>query len=152
MDRCGWTGRARVVRARSEEAGRNPDLRGTFALVVARSFATPPVTAEAAAPFLRPDGLLLVSEPPSEPRDGILRESGPSARWPRAPLADLGLAPLERYWDGFGFAVLRQVVPCPDRFPRRTGIPGKRPLYQPDAGGSGSPGSAPDPGTPSFRA
>jgi hypothetical protein len=29
----------------------------------------------------------------------------------------------------FGFDVVRQEMPCPDRFPRRVGVPRKRPLF-----------------------
>ena len=30
---------------------------------------------------------------------------------------------------GASYQVVRQASPCPDRFPRRTGIPTKRPLF-----------------------
>jgi len=110
-----------VVRARAEDAGRIPHLRGSFDAVVARSFGSPPVTAECAAPFLHPGGLLVVSEPP---------RADPEARWPRDGLATLGLEPLRTARTGFGYQVLRQNDPCPDRFPRRAGVAAKRPLYR----------------------
>ena len=108
-----------VVRARAEEAGREPALRGTFALVTARSFGPPPVTAECAAPFLAPDGRLVVSEPP----DG-------ADRWPAEGAAILGMELLRRTTTAAGrYQVLHQLGPVDDRFPRRTGLPGKRPLF-----------------------
>jgi 16S rRNA (guanine527-N7)-methyltransferase len=131
IDECGWAHRVKVVRARAETAGRS-DLRGTFDLVVARSFAPPPVTAECAAPFLRPGGLLIVSEPPSDMRldaqAGVCASD--SGRWPPEGLAVVGLEVVAGWRREYGYQVLRQGSPCPMRFPRREGIPGKRPIYR----------------------
>ncbi|HWD52570.1 MAG TPA: RsmG family class I SAM-dependent methyltransferase, partial [Acidimicrobiales bacterium] len=60
----GISDRVTVVRGRAEESGRLPSLRGRFDLVTARSFGSPAVTAECAAPFLEVGGILVVSEPP----------------------------------------------------------------------------------------
>ena len=118
--RLGCSGRVQVVAERAEIVGRDPAHRGAYPLVVARSFGPPAVTAECAAPLLAPSGLLVVSEPPAS--DG--------ARWDTAGLARLGAAPerVARTPKGT-FQVIRQVVPCPDRYPRRVGIPAKRPLF-----------------------
>jgi len=48
-------------------------------------------------------------------------------------LAALGLEPLAALRPRFGYQVLRQVEPCPERFPRRAGMAAKRPLYRADA-------------------
>jgi 16S rRNA (guanine527-N7)-methyltransferase len=138
----GWGDRVRVVTARAEEAGRVAGLRGAFTLVVARSFGSPPVTAECAAPFLRTQGILIVSEPPVESSAGEL-----DARWPGDGLAKVGLERLAVRRDVFGYRILRQARECPERFPRRVGIPAKRPLYRVGDGGSSRPrrsDSAPD--------
>ena len=116
----GWGNRVSVVRARAEEAGRDAGLRGTFDVVTARGFGPPAVTAECGAPFLRPGGHLVVSEPPDD---------DDASRWPAAALAALGLV-AERTWrEPFHYRSLRQAHPCPDRYPRRTGQPAKRPLF-----------------------
>ncbi|MDQ3757565.1 MAG: class I SAM-dependent methyltransferase, partial [Actinomycetota bacterium] len=115
----GWEARVRVLRARAEEAGRDAALRGRTTLVVSRSFGPPAAVAECAAPLLGLDSRLIVSEPP-EPVD----------RWPQEPLAQLGMAPEGLVVaGGHRYQVLRQVAPCPDTFPRRVGIPAKRPLW-----------------------
>lgn len=106
--------RVRVVEARAEEAGRS-DLRGAADAVLSRSFGGPAVTAECAAPLLRVGGRLLVSEPP----DG-------ADRWPSEHLTQLGLQPAGTM---SGIRLLDQVSLCPDRFPRRVGVPSKRPLF-----------------------
>ncbi len=122
VDELGWAHRVRVVAARAEEAGRDVHFRGQFDLVVARGFGRPGVTAECAAPFLRPGGWLVVSEPPA---DG----SGDAERWPAAGCLLVGLAPRRTLALPWSFALLEQVTPCPERYPRRVGIPGKRPLF-----------------------
>jgi 16S rRNA (guanine527-N7)-methyltransferase len=110
-----------VVVDRAEHAARRDGLRHAFDLVTARSFGPPAVTGECAIGFLRPGGRLLVSEPPDSVR---------ADRWPPDGLAELGLSfvGLTRA-EGGTIAVLQSVTACPGRFPRRTGIPAKRPLF-----------------------
>jgi 16S rRNA (guanine527-N7)-methyltransferase len=126
----GWGDRVRVLSDRAEVAGRIESLRATFSLVVARSFGSPPVTAECSAPFLRPGGILIVSEPPFTAPDGDSDES----RWPVQGLALVGLERLALWRREFGYRILQQIAECPSRFPRRVGVPGKRPLYRVEEG------------------
>lgn len=129
-----------VVGARAELVGRSAGLRGTMHVVTSRSFGPTAVVAECAAPLLSPGGLLVVSEPPPgedlrlpapkvastpvEPKTSL------EARWPSTALGLLGLSGAQLMEDaGRGFAVLTLYAPCPDRFPRRTGVPEKRPLF-----------------------
>lgn len=111
--------RCSVITERAEVAGRSEELRGTFDLVVARSFGAPSATAECAAPMLRVGGQLVVSEPPTPSAD----------RWPDEGLAVLGLQLEERVEGPPRFVRMQQVAPCPERYPRRTGIPGRRLLF-----------------------
>jgi 16S rRNA (guanine527-N7)-methyltransferase len=126
--------RVEVLCGRAEELGRLDSLRGAFDAVVARLFGRPAVTAECAAPFLRLEGLLVVSDPPARqdeaplhPEEQTLGSLG--SRWPTAELALLGLELAHQITEPFHFTVLRQSQICPDRYPRRTGIPAKRPLF-----------------------
>ena len=111
-------GRVKVLACRAEEAGRG-ELRGSLDLVVARSFAGPAVTAECASPFLKVGGLLVVAEPPG----------GDRTRWDPDGLARLGLELGETGAGPTSHQTLRQVTPCPERYPRRVGVPAKRPLF-----------------------
>lgn len=115
----GVADRVVVAHARAEEAGRDPRWRGKADVVLARSFGPPAVTAECGAPLLCVGGRLVVSEPPD-----------PEDRWPEGPLETLGLRAAARLEQAFSrFQILRQDTPCPERFPRRVGVPAKRPLF-----------------------
>jgi 16S rRNA (guanine527-N7)-methyltransferase len=138
---CGWADRVNVVHSRAEVAARS-ELRGAFDLVVARSFGLPPTTAECAAPFLRSGGLLVVSEPPVDlpPDSNVAGCASDPDRWSPEGLVVVGLKPVTGWRRRFGYQVLRQFVPCPERFPRRVGVARKRPIYKvssPDTGRDG---------------
>jgi hypothetical protein len=65
-------------------------------------------------------GRLVVSEPPG---------SGTEHRWPEDRLGDLGLGTSCTVHVGYHYRVTVQARPCPDRYPRRVGVPAKRPLF-----------------------
>jgi len=119
VDRLGLSERVSVLCGRAEEAGRDPLLRSSFDLVTARSFGPPAVTAECAAGLLSMGGVLVVSEPPG----------GDPSRWPAAGLSLLGLEVDGELVEPAAFQRLRLASPCPDRYPRRVGVPAKRPLF-----------------------
>ena len=111
-----WQGRVRAELARAEEAGRSADWRGEADAVTARSFGPPATVSECAAPLLRQGGLLIVSEPPEE-----------TDRWPAEGLALLGLTDEGTPVPGMRRLVQTQL--CPETYPRRVGLPAKRPLF-----------------------
>jgi 16S rRNA (guanine527-N7)-methyltransferase len=114
--------RFEIACGRAERLARDPGLRGRFDLVVARSFAAPSVTAECAVGFLQPGGQLVVTEPPDT--------NSAQDRWPPAKMAELGFGAASdlRHGDtGAVRAVLQGQVS--ERWPRRDGVPGKRPLW-----------------------
>lgn len=112
--------RITVVADRAEDAARDPEHRGRYGLVTARSFGAPAVTAECAVGFLRAGGRLAVSEPPG----------GDQARWSAPALATLGLSPPHfAHHAGASVALLDHPGEPPARWPRRPGIPSKRPLW-----------------------
>ncbi|MGH9104206.1 MAG: 16S rRNA (guanine(527)-N(7))-methyltransferase RsmG [Acidimicrobiales bacterium] len=125
-------GRVQVRTARAEALGHDMKLRGSASLVTARAFAKPSATAECAAGLLAIGGRLVVSEPPAASWGAPGTGAGPEplpGRWPAA-LAVLGLwADAPSTARGYGFQLLVQVEPCPARYPRRDGVPAKRPLF-----------------------
>jgi 16S rRNA (guanine527-N7)-methyltransferase len=109
--------RVEALHARAEDAGRGR-LRRAADVVVARSFATPAVTAECAAPLLRDGGLLAVS---------VVRGED---RWPDSGVPTLGLTPLATWETAFGtYRLLIRRGPLDDRFPRRPAAQRRSPLF-----------------------
>ena len=124
--------RTEVVEGRAEEAARRPDLRETFEAVVARSFGPPAVTAECAVGFLRRGGHLIVTEPPeSGGVQGGRAPPGerPTERWPAEGLDTLGFGSAVRQRTGGTGFVRLEKIRLDERWPRRVGIPAKRPLW-----------------------
>jgi 16S rRNA (guanine527-N7)-methyltransferase len=117
--RLGLEDQVEVLHARAEDVGRRPARRGTADAATSRSFGPPAAVAECAAPLLKVGGRLLVSEPPEGPD-----------RWPYDGLAPLGFSPATSpEADGLRFVELTQTTPCPQRYPRKAGIPAKSPLF-----------------------
>lgn len=119
VESLGMAPRVSVTLGRAEELGRLPDWRGRFPAVTARGFGPPPVVAECAAPFLRPGGTLVTSEPPNPT----------PTRWDPAGLAALGMELGASVTAPFRFQRILQRTPCPERYPRRVGVPARRPLW-----------------------
>jgi 16S rRNA (guanine527-N7)-methyltransferase len=120
--RLGITDRIEVACGRAEVLARDEGLRGGFDLVVARSFGAPAVTAECAVGFLKRGGELVVTEPPDE--------GAAEVRWPASGLAELGLGEMTRirYAETGAVRIVAGAGPDP-RWPRREGVPTKRPLW-----------------------
>jgi 16S rRNA (guanine527-N7)-methyltransferase len=107
-----------VVTARAEDFAREPGWEESFDLVVARSFGPPAVTAECAVRYLRRSGLLLVAEPPEAQQ-----------RWPEEGLELLGLRDLGEWSGPPRIRVLEKSAETPSVYPRRSGVPAKRPVF-----------------------
>jgi 16S rRNA (guanine527-N7)-methyltransferase len=118
VGRLGLADRVSVYPHPAEVAGRDKRIRGCCDIVTARGFGPPAMTAECAAPLLRSGGYLIVSEPPG----------GSAHRW--APGCEmLGMELAEVQVGPPAMVVLRLSGQVEDRFPRRTGIPRRRPLF-----------------------
>ena len=116
----------RVVAARAEEAGRDATLRERFDLAVARAVAPLPVLVEYALPLLRPGGLLVApkgsrAEDELRAASAAIEALGGCAEAPLPLSLPEGAPPQE-------VLLVRRCCALPERFPRRPGIPSKRPL------------------------
>jgi 16S rRNA (guanine527-N7)-methyltransferase len=95
--------------------GRAEDqLTDTHGVALAKALARPPVAAELTLPLVRQGGIAVLWTGESAEPDRVAR------------VADLLGATLEG--DEDGLLVLRKVGPTPPGFPRRAGMPKKRPL------------------------
>jgi 16S rRNA (guanine527-N7)-methyltransferase len=117
-----------VAHGRAEELAREPRRRQMFDLVTARLFGPPATTAECAVGFLAVGGSLVVTEPPlGSGRGG----HGVSIRWPDEGLARLGLGPADLVQRGETTAARMTLTePVSEQWPRRVGVPLKRPLWK----------------------
>jgi 16S rRNA (guanine527-N7)-methyltransferase len=111
-----------VLQTRAETLGRSPAHRGRHDAVTARALASIPVLAEYALPLLRIGGVAV-----------FLKGSGAAVRAQRAAgaVTILGgevLAEDPATLTPRHLVVLRKVAPTPDRYPRRPGVPARRPL------------------------
>lgn len=111
----------RVVPQRAEIAGRDPSLREHFDCATARAVSSGPTVLELTLPFLRQGGVAVLQR-------GRLDERERNAMADAAPMLG-GRIEEEIPLDGERRIVLvRKVEVTPARFPRRTGVPEKRPL------------------------
>ena len=116
----------RILCVRAEEAGRDKTLRERFDRTVSRAVAAAPVLLEYLLPLTRVGGSALCWKGPGAPQeaqDG--REAALLLGGGELSLLPVSYPGEERY-------LLRadKVSGTPDRYPRRPGIPGKRPLGQ----------------------
>lgn len=112
--------RVSVLHGRAEEIGRNSLYRETGDLVVARGFAGPAVTAECGSALMAVGGYMVVSDPPVQ----LGQE-----RWNVDGLQKLSLVVEQHVADRANFTVLRKIGPSAEVYPRRVGVPNKKPLF-----------------------
>jgi 16S rRNA (guanine527-N7)-methyltransferase len=117
--------RVEVVEGRAEDFGRDAARRETFDLVIARAVAPLPVLLEYSLPLLRVGGHLAATK-----GSAAIAEIDASAKAletlggrlvDNAPLKPPDGAPLT-------VVIVEKVAPTPEQYPRRAGIPTKRPL------------------------
>jgi len=118
-----------VLSERAETLGQQPGHRESYDVAFARALAPLPTLLELTLPLLRPGGLLVA---PRRGDDEAARAAGNAAsrQLGGGPLQDhpVTLAPLA---DGRALTVVEKVAPTPAAYPRRPGLPAKRPLGAP---------------------
>jgi 16S rRNA (guanine527-N7)-methyltransferase len=114
-----------VAAERAEAAAREERYRERFATATARAVAAAPTVAELTLPFLRIDGRALLQR-------GTLGPGERQAVADAAPMLGAELVEERPLGGERRILVLVKRVPTPLRFPRRTGIPEKRPLCAED--------------------
>jgi 16S rRNA (guanine527-N7)-methyltransferase len=115
-----------VVGERAETAARDQSHRDVYDWATARAVGPLPVVIELCAPFLAPGGLLVAQR--RGDLEAELRAAAPAFKalklWSRVPIP-IHLPGLD---DGRGLVIGEKYAATPDRYPRRPGVPGKRPL------------------------
>src|SRR6266851_6985093 len=112
-----------VVARRAEEAGHDPRLREAFDVAVARALAPLPVLVELCLPLVRVGGRLLAQKTEAEKADSAAR----AIQLLGGELSGVLSTPSHARAAGT-VVVIDKMRPTPTRYPRRPGIPGRRPL------------------------
>jgi 16S rRNA (guanine527-N7)-methyltransferase len=125
VSRLGLVG-VEVIKGRAEELGRDAAHRERYDLALARAVAELPVLVEYALPFCRLGGLFVAQKG---------TEGDAEAKVAEGAIATLGGAlrrivhlELPHLAEPRSLVVIEKIVPTPEKYPRRPGIPSKRPL------------------------
>lgn len=113
----------RVVDRRAEDAGRDPALRESFDVAVARALAPMPVLTELCLPFVRVGGRLLAQKT----RDEDVRAADRAISLLGGGRLRVETAPSAVRRSGV-IVVVEKMSPTPEAYPRRAGVPSRRPL------------------------
>ncbi len=119
-------GGVEVVTARAEDAGRLPGLRESFDVVLTRAVAGLAVDVEYAVPLVRVGGRYVAMKGPKA-RDEV-EGARRAAAILGAELDGVRELTLPLLGDKRLLVVFRKDRPTPSRYPRRAGVPAKRPL------------------------
>ena len=112
-----------VVAMRAEEAGHDPRFREAFDLAVARALAPMPVLAELCLPLVRVGGRLLAQKTAGEDIDSARHAIGVLG----GELIGVLSAPSAARRTGT-VVVVEKLRPTPPAYPRRPGVPARKPL------------------------
>ena len=111
----------RVIPQRAELAGRDPALRDHFACATARAVSSAPTVLELTVPFLRVGGVAVLQR-------GGMDDRERNAVMDAAPMLGAHVADVIRLEGERRVLLVKKTAATPQRFPRRTGVPEKRPL------------------------
>ena len=116
-------GHVEVVARRAEEAGHDARLREAFDVAVARALAPLSVLVELCLPLVRVGGRLLAQKTEAEDPNAAAR----ATQLLGGELSHVFSTPSAARRAGT-VVVMDKVRPTPDRYPRRPGIPARKPL------------------------
>ncbi|MBE5808279.1 MAG: 16S rRNA (guanine(527)-N(7))-methyltransferase RsmG [Clostridiales bacterium] len=117
---------AEAVHMRAEDAARTPNMRESFDVATARAVAPVNVLAELLLPFVRPGGAMLAFKGPGaqeeleDARFAIETLGGGCVRLEQAGIPG-------RDWR-HSLVLVEKAASTPEKYPRRAGMPEKRPL------------------------
>ncbi len=115
-----------VINSRAEELAHDPGHRETYGLALARAVAPLSVLIELALPFLRVGGLLAAPKGSGASREA--QEAIAALRTCGGLLESLRPLDVPGAETAPTLVLMRKTSSTPERFPRRPGIPAKRPL------------------------
>lgn len=117
---------AAVITERAEEVAHDPDHRERYPLVLARALAPLPILMELTLPFVAPGGSLLLHK--TWPWQAEVAEARAACAILGGAFSDLPEAPPDEASPRRILLPVAKVGPTPAAYPRRPGMPAKRPL------------------------
>lgn len=115
-----------VLSGRAEELGRDERWRDGFHLVVSRAVAALNVLAEYCLPLVRPGGYFVAWKGPGVEEE--VAAAGNALALLNGRLAAVHRFTLPLLGDERALVVVQKTAPTPDAYPRRVGLPAKKPL------------------------
>jgi len=115
-----------VLNVRAEEAGRDPNHRGRYNLAVCRAVAALATLVEYCLPLLWPRGIMVALKGRKVEKD--VAAAGAALEALSGRLREVRPVDLPGLEGPRHLVVVEKVWPTPERYPRRPGLPAKRPL------------------------
>ncbi len=115
-----------MIHARAEDGGRNEELRDGFDLCVSRAVSSLPVLSEYCLPFLKPGGRFFAYKG-GDPEEEI-KQAGRAVNALGTELGETYRFELPVSGSKRTLIEMVKTLPTPKQYPRKAGIPQKRPL------------------------
>ena len=125
IEKLGLAG-VRLIHGRAEDVAHEPGEREAYALAVARAVAPLPTLVELALPFVRVGGYLAASKGSAAARE--VREAESALRICGGTIESMFKLDVPSAGPAPTLVLVRKVAGTPERYPRRPGMPSKRPL------------------------
>ena len=116
----------KIIRSRAEDMGRINTQREKYDVAVARGVAELAVLSELCLPLVKPGGVFIAFKGPSI--EGELTESGKAIEIMGGRLEKTVKIPLPWNHGDRSLVIIKKERYTPDKYPRRAGIPKKRPI------------------------
>lgn len=115
-----------VVNARAEDAGRDPLYRESYAVAIARAVAEMPVLAEYLLPFVKVGGVAIAQK--SKEVENETQHAVAAIKTLGGRLREVAPVVVPELNEQRALVVIDKVAPTPEKYPRRAGMPAKKPL------------------------
>lgn len=117
-----------VLTGRAEELAHHPRYREAYDVVVGRGVAKLPTLVELALPFCREGGRLIAQKKGSLTAE--IQNATMALNLLGGRLVEVRPVALQDLPDGRSLLIIEKIAPTPETYPRRSGIPFRRPLGQ----------------------
>jgi 16S rRNA (guanine527-N7)-methyltransferase len=125
VSRLGLSG-TRVIQGRAEDVAHDPGQRAVYALALARAVAPLPTLVELALPFVQVGGCLATPKGSAVARE--VREAENALKLCGGVVESMSKLDVPPPGPAPTLVLVRKIAETPERYPRRSGMPAKRPL------------------------